>query len=120
MRAPVAFVAAVLSLTALSAEPVVSQAYPSRPITIVVPFAAGGPLDTLARILSQRLGAELGQSIVVETSPVQVAARALVVSHVPQPTDTRCASATGVPMSSMRQSTTCPTILRRILRQSRC
>ena len=69
MRAPVAFVAAVLSLTALSAEPVVSQVYPSRPITIVVPFAAGGPLDTLARILSQRLGAELGQSIVVENQP---------------------------------------------------
>jgi tripartite-type tricarboxylate transporter receptor subunit TctC len=69
MRALVTFVATVLSLTALSVEPAVSQLYPSRPITIVVPFAAGGPLDTLGRILSERLGAELGQNIVIENQP---------------------------------------------------
>src|SRR5262245_65339475 len=43
-----------------------AQAYPIRPIRIVVPFPAGGPTDGMARIVSDRLGAVLGQSIVVE------------------------------------------------------
>ena len=42
------------------------QAYPSRPIRMVVPFPAGGPTDNMARIISDRLGAVLGQTIVVE------------------------------------------------------
>jgi tripartite-type tricarboxylate transporter receptor subunit TctC len=42
------------------------QAYPSRPIRMIVPFPAGGPTDAMARIISDRLGAVLGQSIVVE------------------------------------------------------
>lgn len=66
MRAAFAFAATLLSVVALSCKPAVSQAYPSRPITIVVPFAAGGPLDTLARMMSDRLGAELGQNVVIE------------------------------------------------------
>jgi tripartite-type tricarboxylate transporter receptor subunit TctC len=43
-----------------------AQAYPSRPITMVVPFAAGGPVDTVARILSEPMRASLGQSIIVD------------------------------------------------------
>src|SRR5436189_928212 len=43
-----------------------AQVYPSRPITMVVPFAAGGPVDTVARILSEPMRATLGQSIIVE------------------------------------------------------
>src|SRR3954447_17842389 len=43
-----------------------AQAYPSRPITIVVPFAAGGPTDTIARIMAERMRTTLGQTIVVE------------------------------------------------------
>ena len=43
-----------------------AQVYPSRPITVVVPFAAGGPVDTVARILSEPMRASLGQSIIVE------------------------------------------------------
>jgi tripartite-type tricarboxylate transporter receptor subunit TctC len=69
MRTLVALVAAVLFLTPLSAKPGVSQVYPSRPITIVVPFAPGGPLDTLARTMSERLGAELGQSVIIQNQP---------------------------------------------------
>ena len=42
------------------------QGYPAHPITIIVPFAAGGPTDTLARILGQRMTMTLGQSIVIE------------------------------------------------------
>jgi tripartite-type tricarboxylate transporter receptor subunit TctC len=36
-----------------------AQAYPSRPITMVVPFPAGGPLDTLARIMAERMRGSL-------------------------------------------------------------
>src|SRR5262245_9677073 len=43
-----------------------AQAYPTRPITMVVPFPAGGPTDTLARILGERMRRTLGQAIIVE------------------------------------------------------
>ena len=43
-----------------------AQAYPTRPITIVVPFAAGGPTDTIARVIGEGLRASLDQSIIVE------------------------------------------------------
>jgi len=43
-----------------------AQAYPSRPITIVVPFAAGGPGDTLTRILAERMRMSLRQAVIIE------------------------------------------------------
>src|SRR5262245_41204777 len=43
-----------------------AQPWPSRPITMIVPFAAGGPTDVLARVLGQHMGQTLGQQIVVE------------------------------------------------------
>jgi tripartite-type tricarboxylate transporter receptor subunit TctC len=43
-----------------------AQPYPSRPLTIIVPFPAGGPTDTLARILSERMRISLGQPVVIE------------------------------------------------------
>jgi tripartite-type tricarboxylate transporter receptor subunit TctC len=43
-----------------------AQAYPSRPITLVVPFPAGGPVDVLARFLAERMRAPLGQPFVIE------------------------------------------------------
>jgi tripartite-type tricarboxylate transporter receptor subunit TctC len=43
-----------------------AQTYPARPITIVVPFAAGGPSDVLARLLADRMRASLGQQILIE------------------------------------------------------
>jgi tripartite-type tricarboxylate transporter receptor subunit TctC len=44
----------------------VAQTYPSRPITIVVPFAAGGSTDTIARVMAERMKSSLGQSVIVE------------------------------------------------------
>src|SRR3954462_10034245 len=43
-----------------------TQPYPSRPITIVVPFAAGGGFDVVARIIATRMSELLGQSVIVE------------------------------------------------------
>ena len=43
-----------------------AQTYPLRPITIVVPFPAGGPTDALARVLAERMKGALGQSVIVE------------------------------------------------------
>ena len=47
-------------------SPAIAQTYPSHPITMVVPFAAGGPTDTIARIVAERMGKSLGQTVVVE------------------------------------------------------
>jgi tripartite-type tricarboxylate transporter receptor subunit TctC len=43
-----------------------AQSYPSRPITVIVPFAAGGPTDTIARIMAERMGRALGQPVIAE------------------------------------------------------
>jgi tripartite-type tricarboxylate transporter receptor subunit TctC len=43
-----------------------AQTYPSRPITMIVPFAAGGPTDVVGRIMAERLRASLGQTVVIE------------------------------------------------------
>ncbi len=51
---------------AMAASSAHAQTYPNRPIRMVVPFPAGGPTDGMARIISERLGAVLGQSIVIE------------------------------------------------------
>src|SRR4051812_34530653 len=59
--------AACLSLSILCGA-AHAQPYPSRPITMVVPFAAGGPTDTLARIVAERMRQSLGQSVIVENT----------------------------------------------------
>lgn len=46
-----------------------AQAYPNKPITWIVPFAAGGPTDALARNIAERVSREVGQSIIIDNSP---------------------------------------------------
>ena len=48
------------------AGPAAAQTYPSRPITVVVPFPAGGPSDVVARIVAEQMGKVLGQTMVIE------------------------------------------------------
>jgi tripartite-type tricarboxylate transporter receptor subunit TctC len=57
------------TLAALAFQPAAAEEWPTRPVTMVVPFAAGGPMDTLARILQPTLGEKLGQPIIVENMP---------------------------------------------------
>src|SRR5215471_5295016 len=61
----IAMVITVLAATQLQAQPA-APAWPTRPVTMIVPFAAGGPVDTTGRIMGARLGELLGQQIVIE------------------------------------------------------
>jgi tripartite-type tricarboxylate transporter receptor subunit TctC len=59
----------VLACALALAAPVGAQSFPSRPVKLVVPFPAGGPLDTTGRAIAQRLTEAWGQSVVVENRP---------------------------------------------------
>jgi len=61
----------LLVCTALlaAATTALAQNYPARPITMLVPYAAGGPTDTVARVVAQSMSKLLGQTIVVENKP---------------------------------------------------
>jgi tripartite-type tricarboxylate transporter receptor subunit TctC len=61
-----AALAGAACLVIAGAPPVQAQGYPSQPVKIVVPFAAGGGVDQVARIISPKLGEVLGQTIVIE------------------------------------------------------
>ena len=56
--------AALLSLVTL-ATPAQAQDWPARPVTMIVPYAAGGPVDTVGRIMAQGLSEVLGQQVIV-------------------------------------------------------
>src|SRR5262245_13434690 len=51
---------------AAASLPAAAQSYPNRPVTVIVPFAAGGPTDVVARIVTDHMAKSLGQTFVIE------------------------------------------------------
>ncbi len=64
MRISIAAIACIIGLGTLG--PVAAQTYPSRPITAIVPATAGGPTDSIGRIVTERMGASLGKNVIIE------------------------------------------------------
>ena len=65
MRKALTVAAAMAALTA-SLTPAAAQDWPTRPVNVIVPWAAGGPVDTVARVVTARMGELLGQQFIVE------------------------------------------------------
>jgi tripartite-type tricarboxylate transporter receptor subunit TctC len=65
----VARLACAAGLLALSVSAATAQSYPARQITLVVPFAPGGPADFLGRLIGQKMGEDLGQQVVIDNRP---------------------------------------------------
>jgi tripartite-type tricarboxylate transporter receptor subunit TctC len=65
-RRTLALAALGLGATALSLSSALAQGFPTKPITMIVPFAAGGPTDIIARIVSDPMSKTLGQQIIIE------------------------------------------------------
>jgi tripartite-type tricarboxylate transporter receptor subunit TctC len=60
--------AGAAALPAVSRAASAQAAYPAKPITLVVPYAAGGPTDSIGRILAERMRGSLGQTVIVENT----------------------------------------------------
>jgi tripartite-type tricarboxylate transporter receptor subunit TctC len=56
----------LVGLASAPATPVQAEDYPNNPITVIVPFAAGGPTDTVARLVAESMSRTLGQQVIVE------------------------------------------------------
>src|SRR6266498_5916216 len=65
---PVALIAAGLAVSELQTN-VAAQSYPDRPVRLLIAFPAGGTIDTLGRILAQKLTEAWGQNVVIENRP---------------------------------------------------
>ena len=61
--------AALISLALAAPLPASAQTYPARPIRLIVPFAAAGPTDVIARIVAQKLSDAWGQQVYTENVP---------------------------------------------------
>jgi tripartite-type tricarboxylate transporter receptor subunit TctC len=69
MKHRIALWATLSLLSALGFNSALAQVYPSKPVKIIVPFAAGGPADNYARFMALRLGEAMGQPFVVDNKP---------------------------------------------------
>src|SRR4051812_41990289 len=75
----------VLAAVSLSSGPALAQSYPSQPIKVMLPYAAGGVADITARVLAQKLSQNLGQQVIVDNRPSagQVVASEAVMNAAP-------------------------------------
>src|SRR5262245_26037704 len=61
--------AALLAALTLTPATVLAQSYPSKPIRIIVPFAAGGAVDVVARLVGGKMAESIGQTVIIENRP---------------------------------------------------
>jgi tripartite-type tricarboxylate transporter receptor subunit TctC len=95
-----ALTAGALSLLSLMAVTANAQNYPNKPITFVVPFGPGSGSDLIGRIIGQRLGVVLGQSVIIENKPGANGAIAAVQVARSVPDGTTIFLASNTPMSA--------------------
>jgi tripartite-type tricarboxylate transporter receptor subunit TctC len=88
LRVVVAAGAALFAVVASAQGQV--QSYPSRPITLIVPFGPGSATDTITRIIAQHLGNAFNQSIVIENKPGANGRSRQPMSRARRRTATRC------------------------------
>lgn len=69
MRILATILAAILTVVAFATDATASDTYPDRPITLIVPFSAGGNSDTSSRLIARLLSEKLGQQVVVDNRP---------------------------------------------------
>ena len=62
-------IALAMLLACAAIAPVAADDYPSKPVTLIIPFPPGGGVDTVGRLMAQKLTAALGQQVVVENRP---------------------------------------------------
>jgi len=111
--------AALAALAALVTSHALAQAFPTRPITLIVPFPPGGSTDTAARILGEAMRAPLGQPVIIEN--VGGAGGSIGVQRVARaaPDGYTIASASGT-RTSAPSSIPSPSTCRRTSRRSGC
>ena len=81
-----AVLAAAIAGVCFSSAVQAADAYPNRPIRLIVPFAAGGTTDIVARVVAEGLGRELGQAVVVENRGGGGGSIAVSYTHLTLPT----------------------------------
>jgi len=103
--------AAAMVAGLLTSVPAFSQDYPTKPVKLLVGFAAGGPTDVIARVIAQDMSASMGQSVIVENRP---GANAIIateaVAHAPADGYTLLFSSLSLLVNPLLPGTKAPTV----------
>lgn len=104
-------IGAIMALGLVTILPAAAQTYPARPVTLIVPFPAGGPIELLGRVIGTSLDERLGQPILVESRPGGSSTIGAGLSRRLNPMATPCSSRaprTPSPLRPWQMSPTMP------------
>lgn len=99
IRAPLKILTTALGALCLCPTPVLAQAYPTKPIRIIVPFPAGGGVDYIGRLVGKGISERLGQQVVIDNRPGANAILGLEVLKVAPPDGYTIAAASAGPLA---------------------